>query len=510
MSRATTTASSTFSSGDEQSPTPINTPVLKVAILGDFSGRQNQGLCEPETIATRTIYHLNKDNFDNIFNRMKVRLQLPFMDNTIEFFEFDDLHPDYLYSRVPLFERFIELQKQLLTPSQFDTAAREIQSWAHYEAPKAEAAPNTDNTDAAATASHSSDSLLDTLLGNSQAVQSSLETTEQKISALIKSIVSPYVESQDDPRQDALLDALLAATNESMRKIMHQSDFQSLESSWRAIYFLLRRLESSELVQLHLIDVSKEELLADLEAADGDLENAGIFKRLVSTQTSYGERPFNLVLGDFYVEDTIADIGLMIDLATIAEATQGVFVGGASSKIAGCPTLAGSTDPDDWYYPLSDDFKDGWNALREYDATEHTMLVAPRFLLRLPYGTQTSTIDCFDYEELAQDGTHKYYLWGNGAYAATLLLCENYLAHGPTMSPSQHTTLGNMPLHVFKQYESNHVKPCAEAVLTDTSAKVFRQAGICVMRCPQNQDHVMIPHFISLHEEGILKGPWRA
>lgn len=501
MSRATTnTSGAVFSSGEESAPAPqVQEKALKIAIVGDFSGRESRGLCDPSTIGQRPALRVNKDNFEQIFERLQVRVKLPVTDEPLDLLEYDDLHPDYLYSRVPMFQQFIDLEKQLLNPAQFDAAAAEIQSWADYK---------SDAVTADSTTNSSAQSMLDAILDSRNYQQQYENSPGGQIDKLIKDIVSPYITAKQDPRQDQLLEAINSASSESMRKIMHNSGFQQLEASWRSLQLLIRRLESHSHLQIHIVDISKEELLADLRSADDDLEQAQIFKRLVSSQTSSGDQPFNLVVGDFNIEDFEQDISLLIDMGTIAEAVGSCFIAGADTRLAGCPTLAGSVDPDDWYYRLDTDFSKGWEALRDYSASAHIALAAPRFLLRLPYGAETSTTDCFNFEELTPDAGHKYYLWGNSAYLLTLLLCEGYLDSGMQLRPGQKQDIDGMPVHVYQQSGEKRIKACAEAMVTDRGAKRFKGSGLNLVRSVQGQDRVLLPEFISLHVSGELKGPW--
>lgn len=511
MSRITLNAGATFGGSSEASSaksTAESDPPefsrqasaqLKVAILGDFSGRASRGLCEPETLGQRRAYRVTKDNFEGLFEEFSVRLQLPLMDRPLSLLEYDDLHPDYLYSRVPLFKQFIELEKQLLHPEEFARAAEEIQQW------RPELRDNSPIDDGRFAVGEG-ESLLDAILSARGCPDVSPVKPEVQVDKLIKDIVAPYVQKKPDRRQETYLEAVRQAASEAMRKIMHHSDFRQLEASWRSLHFLLRRLDDHPGLELHLIDVSKEELLADFARAEGDLEQAQLFKCLVARETASGNQPYNLVLGDFYITDEERDLHLLIDLATIAEASQSALLLGGDSRLAGCPTLAGSLDPDDWHYPFSDSFADSWQAIREYSASEYVALAGPRFMLRLPYGANSASTDCFDFEELTAEHGHQYYLWGNSAYLLALSFCQQFVAVGypaPVVSASYE----DLPLHLRNLPQGRWMTPCAEALLTDSAAARFNGAGISTLRSVQGRDQVLLPHLQSLAGTE-LRGPW--
>ncbi|MBX2857888.1 MAG: type VI secretion system contractile sheath large subunit [Cellvibrionaceae bacterium] len=496
MSRATISTSAEF--GETKGSTPrIGQVPMKVAVVGDFSARESRDLRDSDSIANRPAIRVNKDTFHRALEAMSIRVRLPFVAKDIAIMDYDDLHPDYLYSRVPLFKEFIDLEKKLSTPEYFEAAANEIQQLSTFK--NEQASQVTANSEAS--------SMLDAILAGNNYQATYRKSISGQIDQLIKDIVAPYVAAKTDPRQDKMLEAVNSASSETMRKLMHNSAFQQLEASWRSLHLITKRLDSHPQISIDIFDISKPELLDDLAKAGDELENAQIFKRLISSQTTAGDIPYNVIVGDFYIEDAESDLALLIDMATMAEAANSVFIAGGDCKLAGCPTLAGSADPDDWYYKLGDEFKSAWQAVREYSGSAHVSLISPKFLLRLPYGKNTSTTDCFDFEELSENNGHKYYLWGNSAYLMLLKLCENYAKQGMNIDPSRLGGVDSLPLHVYQQHGSRHIKPCAEAMLNDAGAKCFLDAGLSVLRSIQQSDSVEL-QVKSLHESGALKGPW--
>ncbi|WP_152450740.1 type VI secretion system contractile sheath domain-containing protein [Microbulbifer sp. THAF38] len=499
MSRATITAGFQIhgDNNKKEQTMDLGSESLKVAILGDFSGRSSRRQCEPETIAQRRVYVLNRDTFEGVFSDLGVSLQLPVMDEPLQLPYFDDLHPDYLYSRLPLFKQFIALGQRLRDPGQFQQAAEEIRQW------KPELAET-----ARETAGYSAEqSLLDEILAAGRERLARESGSAFQVDQLIRDIVAPYVQKSADPMQGEYLNALAEATSDTMRKVMHHSDFRQLEASWLSLHFLMRRLDEHPNLQLHLIDVSKEELLADFASAESDLEKSQVFKLLVERETVAGDRPYNLVLGDFFITDEERDLHLLIDLSTIAEAAGSALLLGGDTKLAGCPNLAGSVDPDDWYYPLSERFAESWQAVRDYSASEYVALAGPRFMLRLPFGRETSTTEHFDFEELTPEQGHQYYQWGNSAYLLALAICQGFSTTGRLQAPAS-ATYESLPLHLRKLPQGQWITPCAEALLTDRVAAEFDRAGLSTMRSVQGRDQILLPSLRSL-AGGALRGPWR-
>ncbi|GAB2511438.1 hypothetical protein GCM10008940_12070 [Microbulbifer agarilyticus] len=406
-----------------------------------------------------------------------------------------------------MFRKFAELERKLLDPNEFAHAAKEIQAWQSGLSPTDTAG---ENVKAVSDGVSGAQSLLDKVLSGEhyQSVLSEQQrvSPEGQVDLLIKDIVAPYVQRKPDANQPAYLKAVSEAASEAMRKIIHHSDFRKIEASWRSLQMLLRRVEAHPGLEIHLVDVSKEEILADFARAQDDLEQSGLFKCLVEQRGVAGIAPHNLIVGDFFITDEERDLHMLIDLATIAEATGSTLVAGGDCRLSGCPSMAGSMDPDEWHYPLAKPFAEDWSALREYSACEHVALAAPRFLLRMPFGADASRTEAFAFEELSPELGHRYYLWGNSAYLLAISICSAFSSAGlPVSVCADHYE--NLPMHMRKLPHGDWLTPCAEAWMTDRAASQFTAAGLTVLRSVQGRDEILVPQIQSLAGTA-LRGAW--
>src|SRR6476646_10724674 len=62
----------------------------------------------------------------------------------------------------------------------------------------------------------------------------------------------------------AQIDALISA---QLNEIIHHPDFQKLEGSWRGLKYLLNNTETSDKLKIMVMNVSKKDLLKDLQKA---------------------------------------------------------------------------------------------------------------------------------------------------------------------------------------------------------------------------------------------------
>src|SRR5262249_17869346 len=158
--------------------------------------------------------------------------------------------------------------------------------------------------------------------------------------------------------------------------------------------------ELDENLQLHLFDVTRDELLADFVAARGQVAQTAAHDALIdrwrNVPGSQGWSAF-VALTDFGPAD--ASVGLLGALGLIARA-------------AGAPLLAGA----EWALAADDAGAfANWQALRRSQIASSIALGVPRILLRLPYGKETDPIDAFAFEEFVGGGEpeHDRFLWGH-------------------------------------------------------------------------------------------------
>jgi type VI secretion system protein ImpC len=327
----------------------------------------------------------------------------------------------------------------------------------------------------------------------------------------MKEIVAPYVVAKSDPRQPELVASVDDTTSRLLRKILHHPDFQALEAAWRGLFFLVRRLETDSQLGVFLIDMSKDELAADLTSSD-DPHATATFKLLVDpTVNTPGGKPWAVLALDATFEPTEADVEVLGRLATIARFAGAPVLAGASPHAAGCDSFAETPDPDDWQRPLSATEHEAWTALRCHHDAPYLGLALPRFLLRLPYGEKDSPIESLAFEELTADSTHDEYLWGNPAFALAELLGRTFRASGWNLHPGRIDEIGGLPVPVRRFDGASEAKPCAEAILSHRAAETLLARGLIPVLSVQNRDAIQLGGFLSVAVGSKpLAGRWRS
>ncbi len=476
----------------ERHPTPrpeSDTP-FRILLMGDFSGRANRGAPAPARWRPVLL-----DEFDDVLADMRPALKLGRSAHPIEleFRDLDDFHPDHIYQHVPQFAHLKKLRNRLEDRSTFAAAAAEVQSWSDEAepapAPKAAAAAQPAATapkpDVSALASGN---LLDNVLEATSATAAKAPPPRDALRDFVAKTVAPHLV----PRAAANLPQLLARVDEEvasvMRAILHHPDFQALEAAWRALHFILRRMETDVHLKLYLLDISEVELAA---LANGGSEASALYK--VLAKESSEDAPWAVVAGNFTFTRTEEDIELLSSLGSITRLLKAPFL--AEADPAG--------DPD------TEEAQRMWDALRTSRIGPWIGLALPRFLARLPYGKKAAAVESFAFEEMPGRPEHGDYLWANPVFACVLLLAKAFSESEWDLQPGQFQDIGGLPLHVYDDDGEPEAKPCAEVLMTEKDAQAILDQGFMPLVSMKHRDSIRLLRFQSIADPlSRISGRW--
>jgi type VI secretion system protein ImpC len=461
---------------------------MRILVMGDFSSRASRGLEDGGGLARRAIQRIDLDNFERAPGRLSCALDLT-LDGPdaapirIDVRQFDDFHPDQLYRQPGLFEAISGLRAQLSDPSSFDHAAAQLGACAVPAANEA-ATPNA-STGAA-------DNPFAKLLGGDMQRPAHAAGDQNGLASFIKGIVGTITVA--DPRHARAVDALETLSGERMRALLHNRSFRDLEAAWRSLHLLITSLELDEQLQVHLLDVSKDELQADLHAAGADLSASGLYQLLVEQpRQSPDGHPWSVLVGDYRFDNGAPDIAMLAALGAIAAQ-------------AGAPVLAAASDPQS---AADSEGAARWTALRHSEQACWIGLAMPDLLLRLPYGKKTERIESFAFEELSGLPAHDDYLWGNPAFGCALLLGRSFEQNGWDMAPGDHLEIADLPAHTWQHDGEAQLQACGGAYLSEREGAAVLQNGPMPLLSFKNRNAVRLLRFQSIAEPvQQLCGPW--
>lgn len=430
--------------------------VLRVLVLGDFSGRSDPESGATPHLAARAVRSVDLDTFDDVLRGMAPRLRFAPESaagaaSSVQFTSLDDFHPDRLYATLEAFRALRESRARLLDPATFEQEASAL------IADSPSAATGREEPDAG---------VLARLLGAPAAPAAPVRPTAGVVDDLIRRLVRPHIQPGPDRSAAPYLAALDASAAELMRALLHHPAFQSLEANWRGLRRFVESVELGEAVTLHVADVARTELLADLLATQGDPEQSALARMLqTGSQAGPDPAPWSLVVGLYGFDADPDDVALLGYLGMLAARAGAPLLAAGRPGLAGCSTLDESTEPRLWGYP-DPEVERRWTALRRSPVARWVGLATPRILVRLPYGSRTEAIDAFAFEEPSPVRHHEEYLWGNPALACAELVALQFLAAGPGMALDGPLDLEDLPAHVQDVDGERRLQPCAEHALS--------------------------------------------
>lgn len=439
-------------------PREPETP-MRLLLVGDFSGRPAD---ERPALATRPTQRVDLDELERVMARLAPRITTPAC--VVEPRSLEDFHPDALFEKLDLFRALRDARTQ----------------------------PPPASTAGASTAAGPDESPLTALLGGKPAGVAASPAgrgggADAGIEALIRQVVAPHIVPDRRAETRSYVAAVDSAIAEQMRQLLHDPAFQRCEAAWRGVQWLISNLELDETLQLHLFDASRVELLADLAQCGGQVRQSGLHRALVDRwKNQPGAHGWSVMVGMYRFGAADADVGLLAALGIVAAQ-------------AGAPLLADG-DPMLADVDASPASLESWNALRTSEVGRWIGLVAPRVLLRGPYGARDEKIHAFAFEELGNTPAHEHYLWGSGALAAALLLGRSYrAAEGWSFEPNADRGIGDLPSAMrIGQDGEKELVPSAERFLSDSQAGRLLAAGLMPLLSHRHLNAAQLMRFQSV------------
>src|SRR5918993_2960161 len=190
----------------------------------------------------------------------------------------------------------------------------------------------------------------------------------------------------------AQIDHLLSL---QVNEILHHAEFQRLESSWRGLKYLLGQSETGTMLKIKVLNVSKKELLRDLQDAP-EFDQSALFKKVYEEEYGvFGGAPFGALLGDYEFSKSGEDIELLEKVSQVAAAAHAPFLTAASAEMLNLESFSTLDSPRDLGKIFESTEYAKWKAFRQTEDSRYVALTVPGMLLREPYGKDTVPIEAF-------------------------------------------------------------------------------------------------------------------
>lgn len=300
---------------------------------------------------------------------------------------------------------------------------------------------------------------------------------------------------------------------ERLDQILHNTDFQKLEATWKGLHLLVSNTETSSGLKLRVLNVSKKELKNDLEKAV-DFDQSVLFKKVYEEEYgTFGGNPYSVLIGDYAFNRSGDDISLLTNISHVAAAAHAPFITAADSLLFDLQDFTELGLPRDLSKSFEGDDTIKWRSFRDSDDARYVSLVLPRMLLRLPYGDNSSPVDGLSYEEnmfgstqyLTKKGDnskqylfgkadHDKYLWGNPAYALGQRITNAFAMYGwcaAIRGVEGGGAVTNLPIYIFPTEAAGQLKSLqcpTELTITDRREKELNDLGFIALCYKKNAD----------------------
>jgi type VI secretion system protein ImpC len=340
------------------------------------------------------------------------------------------------------------------------------------------------------------------------AVEVAVKTLAQQALADTQLIGADVVESIN-----AMIAAIDRKLSEQVNVIMHNEQFQKLESAWRGLHYLVNNTETDDQLKIRVMNISKSELGKTLKRYKGTAwDQSPLFKQIYEAEYGQlGGEPFGCFVSDYYYDQSPPDVELLGELAKIASAAHCPFLGGTSPKLFQMDTWQELANPRD----LANIFKTpeyaSWRSLRESDDARYIGLAMPRFLSRLPYGAKTNPVEEFDFEEDTGSGDHGKYTWSNAAYAMAVNINRAFKLYGwctAIRGIEGGGAVEGLPTHTFPTDDGGVDMKCpTEVAISDRREAELAKTGLMPLIHRKNSDFAAFIGAQSLHKPGEYDNP---
>jgi len=304
---------------------------------------------------------------------------------------------------------------------------------------------------------------------------------EMKVSADSEAMINARI---------AEIDQLLS---EQLNVIMHDPEFQKLEASWRGLRYVTFESETGTMLQIRVLNVSKKDLLRDMERAI-EFDQSALFKAVYTDEFDvYGGTPYGALIGDFEFGKHPQDIALLKRVSQVAAAAHAPFISAAGPQLFGLDSFTEIPEIRD----MSEIFRPKdyikWKSFRESEDSRYVGLCLPHTLMRLPYGPDTVPVDAFNYKEDVDGREHNKYLWGNAAYAMGARLTDAFAKFGWCASIRGVENGGlvrDLPVHTFMTDDGEIAAKCpAETIVTERKEYELAKLGFIALTHCKNTDY---------------------
>ena len=316
--------------------------------------------------------------------------------------------------------------------------------------------------------------------------------TKQGLQAFIDQMLKPGREVRVTA---AAVDEMISDLDQKLSKqvdvILHNKEFQQLESAWTSLKFLVDKTDFRENIKVEVMNATKTDLLDDFEDAP-EITKSGLYK-LAYTQEygQFGGKPYGLMVGNIEFGPSAPDIKLLQNLASVATMSHAPFVAAAGAQFFGIDSFTGLPNLKDLksIFEMPQYIK--WQSFRESEDSRNVSLALPHFLLRIPYGPDTKPVKGFNYREDTSDGDGNF-LWGNAAFAFASRITDSFAKYrwcANIIGPQGGGAVEDLPIYQYEAMGELQTKIPTEVLISERREFELAEEGFIALTMRKGSDN---------------------
>lgn len=317
--------------------------------------------------------------------------------------------------------------------------------------------------------------------------------TRQGLEAFVAELLEPN-RAQEKISQ-GLIDEMIAELDRKLCRqvdeILHDPQFQKLESAWSGLKFLVDRTDFRENNKLAILNVSRDTLLEDFEDAP-DITRSGLYKAVYTAEYGqFGGQPFGSIIGNYEFGPGAQDIKLLQSMASVAAMAHAPFIAAAGPQFFGVDSFSSLPNLKDLDAVFEGPQFTKWNAFRQSDDARFVGLTLPHFLLRVPYGEDTVPVKKFNYNENVSGGNQNF-LWGNAAFAFADRLADSFAKYrwcANIIGPQGGGTVEDLPIYNYEAMGTTQTKIPTEVLISERREFELAEQGFIALTMRKNTDN---------------------
>ena len=234
-------------------------------------------------------------------------------------------------------------------------------------------------------------------------------------------------------RSIADIDHLL---NDQLNAIIHDKKFQTLEASWRGLYYLAEQSEGIKNIKIRVLDITWAEVTRDISRAL-EFDQSQLFKKIYSEEYGTpGGEPYGVLIGDYEIchkpgyRHGHDDIATLRGISQISAAAFSPFIASAAPELFGLDDFVELTQAIDLQNIFSQTEYIKWRAFRETPDAQFVGLTLPHILMRKPYRKTAGSYKGLFFQEATIHQGLDAHCWGSAAFAFAAILLREFASVG--------------------------------------------------------------------------------